>query len=357
VVNVDPKTYVEQSAVDATGRELPSWGYATTFYPDTVRFNEAVPIRLDYGKEAGGVDIFLRPIRKVKVRGRVTAGVSGVVTGAAIYLQRLDAHNQGSVDAPVHVGYDRLGNFELRDVTPGLYLITADGSDQGEPKKARAMLTVPEQDVDNVELVLASPQKWRANVTIEGGGNFDPTQTFRFRLEPHSERVQNVTVTVGGTQFECMMWPDETYDAYAQDLPGDFFLSAIRVNGSDVMGYGLEGAQASATPFQIVLDPRGGHITGLVMGPDGNALSGASLALVPDPPQGKLQSYREASADEYGQFEMRGVAPGKYVLIGWLDDPPCDYGDPDALETCRAAGTQVTVGPAGQQNLTFTVKH
>jgi Carboxypeptidase regulatory-like domain len=351
VENVDPRSYLEQSAAAALG-------YATTFYPDTVRFNEAVAIRLDYGREQGGVDIFLRPIRKVKIRGRVTGGVSGaVVTGAAIYLQRMDAHNHASVDAPAHVGYDRQGNFEVRDVTPGLYMMTAAGDDQGEAMRARAVVTVPEQDVDNVELVLQSPRKWRGNVVIEGGGNFDPKQTFRFRLEPHSERVQNVTVAVGGAEFDCVIWPEEVYDAYAQDLPGDFFLSAVRVNGSDVMGYGLEGAQASGTPFQIVLDSRGGGVTGLVMAPDGNVLSGASLALIPDPPQGRLQAYREVQADEYGQFQIHGVAPGKYVLIGWLDDPPCDYGDPDALDACRAAGTQVTVGQAGQQNLTFTVKH
>jgi hypothetical protein len=110
------------------------YGYASTFYSNTVRFNEAVPIWLDYGKEVGGIDIFLRPIRKVKIRGRVAGGTSGqIVNGASIYLQPLDARNHASVDAPARVAYDRLGNFGSRGVTPGPYLISAEGSDQGKP--------------------------------------------------------------------------------------------------------------------------------------------------------------------------------------------------------------------------------
>jgi hypothetical protein len=349
---------VAQSAVDRSGRELPSFGHATTFYPNTVRFNEAVPIQLDYGKEVGGIDIFLRPIRKVKIRGRVTGGASGqIVNGASIYLQRLDARNHASVDAPARVTYDRLGNFELRDVTPGSYLISAEGSDQGKPMKAHTLLTLPEQDVENLDLLLVSASPWRGKVVVEGGTDLDLKKSFRVRLEPRSERVQNVTATVNNADFECLVWRDETYDVYAQDLPDDFFLSAVRVNGSDVMAYGLQGSLASGTPFEAILDSRGGRLAGRVFGPDGDVWSGASVALVPDPPHGRLQSYREASGDEYGQFQIRGIAPGKYVLIAWLDDPPCDYFDPDALEACRAVGTPISVSAAAQQNLTITAKN
>ena len=53
---------------------------------------------------------------------------------------------------------------------------------------------------------------------------------------------------------------------------------------------------------------------------------------------------------------FRGVPPGNYVWIAWLDDPPCDVYDPEALDACRAAGMAVTVSRSGQENVLFTVK-
>jgi hypothetical protein len=80
------------------------------------------------------------------------------------------------------------------------------------------------------------------------------------------------------------------------------------------------------------------------------------MALIPDPPQRRLQAYREAGADEYGRFIFRGVAPGKYILIAWLDYPTCDYYDPDSLDSCRATGTAVTVSAAAQENILLIMR-
>ncbi len=80
------------------------------------------------------------------------------------------------------------------------------------------------------------------------------------------------------------------------------------------------------------------------------------MMLVPDPPRGRLQDYRQASADQYGQFQIRGVAPGKYTLVAWLEDPPCEVYDPEALDACRAVGAAVTVDAASDQNLTLSMK-
>src|SRR5258708_28041756 len=49
----------EQNRADEQGRELPVFGYSTTFYPDTLKLSEAVPLRIDYAREVGGLHIFL----------------------------------------------------------------------------------------------------------------------------------------------------------------------------------------------------------------------------------------------------------------------------------------------------------
>ena len=84
--------------------------------------------------------------------------------------------------------------------------------------------------------------------------------------------------------------------------------------------------------------------------------SRANVALIPDPPKGRVQAYREGAADENGLFVLRGVAPGKYILVGWVDEAPCDYYDPDGLAGCGAAGLSVEVQQGGEQNVELKMK-
>jgi hypothetical protein len=93
-----------------------------------------------------------------------------------------------------------------------------------------------------------------------------------------------------------------------------------------------------------------------VLGSDDSLWSRASVALIPDPPGGRVQSYREGAADENGLFVLRGVAPGRYLLIAWLDEPPCDYYDPDGLVRCRATGMSVEMEKAREQNVELKMK-
>jgi len=350
--------YVDQARTDEERHELPSLAYTTTFFPNTVKLSEAVPVRLDYGKEVSGIDLFLKLVHKVKVRGRVMSGVSGqVVTTASITLQRLNSQNVARLPASVRAAFDRDGNFVIRDVTAGAYLITAEGDDAGKRLIGRSTFTVAEEDIDALQLMISAERAWGGSIRIGSGGRLDPAKPLVATLEPRSDKAASVRADVRNLSFQCSLLSDETYDLYLSNLPDDFYMSAVRVNGSDVMAIGLESAQASADkPFEVVLESRGGRVSGAVVGPDGNIWSGANLMLIPDPPLGRLQAYREGSADEYGRFQLRGVAPGKYILIAWLDDPPCDVYDAAALDGCRETGMPVTVAQAAQESVVFNVK-
>lgn len=351
--------YEKQVRVDAEGRELAIMAYTTTFYPNTVKFSEAVPVQLEYGQEAGGIDLFLRLVHKLKIRGQVTNGVSGMrVNNAAIVLQRMDGHNTATLPAPVRINFDREGRFEIRDVTPGPYLITAEGADSGKRLIGSAALTVADADVENLELVISPERILSARMRIDGDGRLDYRISLSVALEPRSERGASVNADVRNMGFQCPVMSGETYDLYVRNPPDDFYVSAVRVNGSDAMQLGLEGSLAAGPdkPLEVVLDSRGGRVAGRAFGPDGAVWSGASVALIPDPPQGRLQAYRENSADEYGQFQIRGVPPGKYILVAWLDERPCDYYDPDGLDACRAVGMPITVSQSAQENVMLQIR-
>jgi hypothetical protein len=359
------REYQDQPRLDALNHEIPSDTYATTFYPDTTKLSEAVPVRVGYGGEIGGINLFLQPVQKAALRGRVTDGRTGdVLSTASIFLERIDAGNIGTLPLPVHAEFDRESNFTIRNVTPGSYQVWADATSEEHRVIGRTFLTVAGQDVDEVNLLALPAHEWQGVFRFEGGPNArvlqDPRANAapRVTLEPRSERgaIAEAAARWSTDAFTVTVMPDETYDVFVRNLPDNFYVSAVRVNGTDMRALGLSGSMAAGIPFEIVLDSRGGRLSGRVMGPSGDVWSGANLVLIPESPADHWQSYREAAADEYGFFQISGIAPGKYTLAGWLDDPPCDVYDPDGLEACRMTGTAVTVDANSQQSIAFNVK-
>lgn len=336
-------------------RETQALRYTTTFYTNATKLSEAVPVRLEYGQEIGAIDLFLERVRKVKIHGRVISGQTGQTVAATISLQRLDAHNTASIAVTAAAAFDRANRFEIRDVTPGPYVIWAEGADDGKALAVHAPLTVGESDIDDVELTIQGEGAGSAVLVVEDGVKLQ--ESVHLRLEPRNERGKVVEAPESADGFHFSLMGNDLYDLFVTNLPGDFYVSAVRVNGVDAMPFGIEGSTASVDhPFEIVLDSHGGQVSGRVLGPDDMVWSRASVALIPDLPKDRVQSYREGSADENGLFLMRGVAPGKYILVAWLDDPPCDYYDPDGLAGCRATGVSVEVQEAGEQNVELKMK-
>jgi Carboxypeptidase regulatory-like domain len=357
--------FKEQPRTDAQGRELPALGFAMTFFPHTTVLSEAVPIRLEYGAERAGVDLVLGLEPKVKITGTVTSAATGLkISSGALILSRADDGNRASIATGAKFAFIK-DRFEIPDVVPGSYLLRAEMTEGGKSLSGQTLILVTNQDANNVDVIVSAPQPWTGVIRFLGDAAFPGGKQPRVTLEPRSDNrpVAQATVhnTNTGMELETAVMTDDVYDVYVDNLPDDYYLSAVKAANFDVRATGLAGNQASTGPFEIFLDPRGGQVLGRVFSPDvvnseKAVWSGANLVLIPDPPDARLQDYRSVGADQYGQFQFRGVAPGKYTLIAWLDEPPCDYYDPGALDACRATGMPITVDPQSSQNFDFNVK-
>jgi hypothetical protein len=124
------------------------------------------------------------------------------------------------------------------------------------------------------------------------------------------------------------------------------YLEAVRVGKNDHLASGLEAEPgAEAQEMEVVLCTRGGKVLGrAVTAADSSVVAtGASVLLIPDPPIGRSQAYRLAYADQYGNFLIHGVAPGNYIAVAWLDQPPCEVYNPDDLAACKGQGVKLGV--------------
>jgi hypothetical protein len=157
-------------------------------------------------------------------------------------------------------------------------------------------------------------------------------------------------------EFDVPFVPDETYDLFVLNGPPNSYLKSVRVANAEKIADGL-GAVAGAAPLplEVVLGAEGGQVVGRAVTADPKVVaSGATVTLIPDPPAGHIQGYQATHADQYGNFAFQGLAPGKYLLVGWLDQSPCDVYNPSDFPNCQAEGVSLTIGEGDQQTAQVT---
>jgi hypothetical protein len=155
-------------------------------------------------------------------------------------------------------------------------------------------------------------------------------------------------------EFELNYVPQETYDIGIRHAPDDVYLEAVRAGKADRLATGLEAEPGGeAQELEVVLSTRGGKVMGrAVTATDSNVTAtGASVMLIPDPPIGRWHAYKSAYADQYGNFLIRGIAPGNYIALAWFDQPPCEVYNPNDQAACQEAGAKLTVSEEALESI------
>jgi len=354
-----PSGAAEQIRTDATGARVPDMSYAVTFFPDAHRMADAVAVHVNAGQEVAGIDIFLGLVHTVRIHGRVLSSVTGkVVPGALITLRWNDPYNTASVSAPVNVSTDADQNFEIQGVTPGPYLVVATGAEDGKTLTARVPINVGDSNLSGLDLVVSPESIWKGKIRMDGEDATLP-KGLAVALEPRRPTASPMRADVSPDgDFSLAFVPNEVYDLYLLNAPNDVYLKSVRVAGAERLALGLEASPgATPPPLDVVLSIHGGQLVGRVVTTDSQVVaSGASVVLIPDPPQGRVQAYKSFYADEYGNFFLQGIAPGMYVVLAWFDQPSCQVYNPDDLATCRAQGSSVTITEDGQETVQVTAR-
>ena len=352
-----PANATEQRRPDSSGNLSSELSYAVTFFPEVQKLADAVAVRLTPGQEVAGIDIFLTLVHTVRIHGRVTSALSGkVVPEPSITLRWNDPDNTGSVSAPVNTTFAADHNFEIKGVTTGPYLVITTAVDNGQALSARTPVSVADADVANLDIVIGPEQIWKGKVRIEDDDS-TPLSGLQVSLEPRrtTAPVTRATVDENGN-FSLPFVPQETYDLFVANAPEGAYLKSVRIGNFDRLATGLESEPGGDPPaMEVVLSMRGGGVNGRAVTTDPAVVaSGATVMLIPDPQVGRVQSYGTTYADEFGNFLANGLAPGNYVLLAWLDQPPCEVHNPDDLPACLAHGVRVQVSEGGTESIQVT---
>jgi hypothetical protein len=208
-------------------------------------------------------------------------------------------------------------------------------------------LTVGSEDIKDLRLVVMP------YATLSGRIVVDPTKTPPGELSlmaspdgypmPGGMRVASVGDDL---TFELTATPGRNH-ILPRQLPTDWSMRAVRVNGIDVIDEGIDVKPGEKiTGIEVELTTKVAILTGVVRTARGDPAKNCKLALFPTDSRKWVRGgryFRTASADQEGRFRVYGLPPGDYYAVALDSLGFDDWTSQDVLEKLRARATNVSI--------------
>jgi hypothetical protein len=334
-------------------------GYATTYYPNAMNPDSASVLEITPGAQISGINITLVRIHTVRVKGHVNIGAAiGARRNINVMLNPRDNTIGFGMPRAIARVIDDKGNFEMRGVAPGSYILRANHNEDNRQYTARMPLEVGSSNIEGLELELQPPAEMEGRVVVEANGDLKGAR-INISLQPKAPGQMGGS---GGPirddqTFKLNNVGLDAYDVGVFGLPEGFYLKSVRLGQQDVTETGVDFSQGvSAEQFTVVLNPNGGQIDGAVQNAKGDAAIGATVTLIPDQAHRSISwMYKTANTDQNGRFTIKGVRPGDYKVYAWEDIEPGAQQDPDFIKPHESAGEAVSVKEGSHENVQLKV--
>jgi hypothetical protein len=341
-------------AIDRSATPGPEEDFVATYYPGTLDPSSAAQLDVAAGAQVRGIDMVLSRTRTVRVKGRVIHGLAGRPNVQVMLAPR---NQMGFMGVMRGAPLDPAGNFEIRNVTPGAYILTATVNESGIPRQGRMPVDVGNSNLEGVSLTIGPGLTVQGRARIDADSAPFDISTVRLTLQPREPGM-----FVGGSQakadadgaFELKSVSPDRYYLNAFGLPSGAYIKSARMDQVDVLTSGLDLTNGVAALLEVVISPRAASVTGTVQNQKtGNPAPGATVVLIPQDKTRREQQafYKMLVADQHGAFSLTGVPPGDYKAFAWEDLDPGAWMDPDFVKPVEEKGETVTLREGEQKSL------
>jgi hypothetical protein len=253
---------------------------------------------------------------------------------------------------------DGTGNFELANVLPGTYTLTATAPLLNNRLTASRVIEVGSTDLPAVQLTLAAPQTLHGTIVPPDG-----------RKVPAGLIAILVSRETRGNAGGGVGQPDSTGAFQMKDVPpgdydlalgntgpaDDLYVTSIRAGDDDALSGGIHVGSQPLGPLKIALKDKGATVQASVVTSDGKPLPDAFVKLVPDPPRRtQMALYADCKTDATGACGMLGVAPGSYRAFAFAGETQLDFRDPTATADIEDSGKSIVVAESEQKSIALT---
>jgi hypothetical protein len=343
------------------------FGYPPSFYPGVIEPTEAQRIKVGVGQELGNVDFALVPARTSSVSGTVLNAAGAPVANESVALsQELMGPQGGSMFAPqtVHTGPD--GRFLVKNVQAGEYMLAVRSAGaNGQPaQEARQMIQVAGIDIDSLVVVTGSGGTVRGQIASDDGTPVPGVERLSVRARPLMWAARSSTLGSGTGRVSA----DGTFELKAVvgpvvlsvgTLTGDWTLKSVELNGRNVADDPLEVRHGETlNDVRVVLTNRPTQIRGVLLDEKKQPADGTVVVFPEETSRWREDSrtVRAARPDQRGEFSIKGLPAGTYLIatVDYAQDG--QWYDPDFLADLRPRAQRLSLAEAESKRIDLTVQ-
>ncbi|MBL8228485.1 MAG: carboxypeptidase regulatory-like domain-containing protein [Bryobacterales bacterium] len=332
--------------------------YVTTFFAGTTDPASATYMEVGPAQQASA-DLRLRKQATVSVKGRVIDNAAGEGRRAGVFLTPRSMTFSSNSMRPAMV--EANGNFEIRGVAPGAYLLVATSSQRGRPSIARMPVDVGNRGVDALTIQIQPAMQLTGRVRLEAkdpvnAGSIQLRLALRDPVGMMGPSVISAPVKADGTFAFTGVTADQ-YTVSVSALPDGYYVKHARLGDQDALALGVDTRSGAAMPLDILLSPNAGKASGTVMNDQQQIIANATVVLVPAETERREQPqfYKTATSGADGRFTIGNIEPGQYRVFAWRDVETGAYMDADFLRPVEGRGETVNIKESSAEEVRVRV--
>jgi len=322
-------------------------GYAKTYYPGTPDLARAAAINVKEGEEIPGIDVALKQVLVHRIRGRVLNQVTqkpgqDMEVLLVARSKRLDWDFGGETQVK-----KADGSFEISNVVPGPYTLLAYWFDPSERKMhfGSQRIDVGESDLEGMSITVGAGAAIQGRVVWDGKPSLEQDQLSIKAAMVDTVVFPGINARVDGDQqFTLKDLMDGDVRLQVSGISKDCYIRQITYGQTFVKDDVISVSKGANPALEITLSSRGARVQGSVADKDNLPAAGVWVVAVPDEARRTtLRLFKSQTTDQYGKFDLHGLAPGEYKLFAWEGIESNAWQDDDFLKPFEALGTELEV--------------
>ncbi len=335
--------------------EVPRGEKATpvpTYYPGVASPQQATEIDVHPGAQYTGADMVLVEARSYSLSGTLVDPEGSPLASVRVHCRK-PAGEGWAGERAGGATTDTAGNFEVMNLVPGEYLLSASSDQAGGTLLGSAAVTVSNRDVRGSLLVLGNGAEIQGKIVAEGSdAELDPREV---SLHVVPEEIippvfmRQIAEMNEDSTFQISQIPPGSARLTVSVLPGNFYPKSIRFRGMDVVdrAFSVNGSDR-ITRVEVVVSPEGAQLAGVVEDDEtGEATPGATVVIFSSS-RAKRTAHsrftRTTQADQDGNFSLSGIVPGEYVACAVINHEAGAEDDPSYLSAMEKSCERVELG-------------
>jgi len=264
---------------------------------------------------------------------------------------------------------DKNGRFDISGVTPGSYILWAAYA-ENRTMTGTVPIEVAGTDINGIALTTSRGQDLSGRLIFDHG----PTDAIHpiSQLVPALEREPfaglpppqpvgtPATRVAEDGSFVIRSLAEGDYRVSVREFGGllsdAFYLKSVRLGTSDALNDGLHFQGKSDAELEIVLGTDVATLRGSVVNQKHEPMPNAVVALIPYPTGSRREDlYKNGATDVAGEFQLRGIAPGDYIVFAWDDVEFGAWRDPEFTRSYESVGKRLHIGEAASETVELTI--